>query len=509
MYFCKMLLIRTKLFETILAMTITERDRMTAFIVSPIFSSSNEETLLDLYTLLRNEVEKHERGETSMATEEELYKLLFPNKEWKQKTFDTLESRLLNVIKKAIIYQYASIDKFKSELTLEEEHNIEIRQLIYLAQFYRERKLLHQFESTINRLKTLQNTYPPIDGYFHIQLLIAQEEYDNASLYRQPERIDKRLETLESLDLNYIVQKLTILLQLEPPLKEKIEQKLATLENIIDSPNPIFHRIINLYRKAFMLIWHKEGEDEAILQEYLEFLEVDSLLLPIAQRKDLYTTARNFCVAKYKTGKSIYLNILFELIKKNLKAGFFYHKDGASEGIMFGAFQNIVAIALKLQESEWALNFLKEHRTKIIAPNAAEQERFYHFNLACYHFQRKEYDEALSLLKIDFDDNRYHLMARALEIKLYFEKPDKKDKEIDFLESRIAAFETYLSRNEMPTLDKTGYRNFLKLTKKLIKQKRINDKDLEDKDSIAEREWLLEKSHIVNEMIKKIRHSTV
>lgn len=504
-----MLLVRTKLFETILAMTVSERDRIPEFILSPVFFAK-EEKILELYYLLQREVEKYEQGKPFVQTEEEIYKLLSPNKEWNQKTFDSMESRLLNVIKKAIIYQYANIDKLRSEISHEEELNIEIKQLLFLAQFYRERKLHQLFDSTINRLKTLQNTSTPINGHFHTRLLIAQEEYDNASLYRLPERKEKRIETLESLDLYYIFHKLTTLLQLEPPIKEVIEPKLLSLENLIDSPNPIFHRVINLYRKAFMLIWHKEGEDEAILQEYLESLEVDSLLLPIAQRKDLYTTARNFCVAKYKTGKSIYLNILFDLIKKNLKAGLFYHKDGTiSEGIVFSALQNIVAIALKLQESDWVLAFLKEHRKKIIAPNSAEQERFYNFNLACYHFQRKEYDEALALLKTDFDDDRYRLIARALEIKLYFEKPDKKDKEIDFLESRIAAFETYLSRNEMPTLDKTGYRNFLKLTKKLIKQKRINDKDLEDKDSIAEREWLLEKSHIVNEMIKKIRHSTV
>lgn len=502
-------LVRTKLFETILAMTVSERDQIPNFILSPVFFVK-EDKLFELYTLFRNEVEKYERQEPFIETEEDIYKFLSPNKEWHQRTFDSMKSRLLNVIKKSIIYQYAGIDKLKLETTQEEELNIEIKQLLLLAQFYRERKLHQQFESTINRLRTLQNSSLPVNGHFYVKVLIAQEEYDNASLYRMPERIEKRLETLESLDLNYIVNKLTILLQLEPPLKEEIEKKLEILENLGDDSNPVFRRIINLYRKAFMLIWHKEGEDEAILQEYLESLEVDSLLLPIAQRKDLYTTARNFCVAKYKTGKSIYLNILFELIKKNLKAGLFYHKNGSlSEGIMFGAFQNIVAIALKLQESDWTLEFLKKHRAKIIAPNLAEQERFYNFNLACYHFQRKEYDEALALLKTDFDDDRYRLIARALEIKLHFEKPDKKDKEIDFLESRIAAFETYLSRNEMPALDKTGYRNFLKLTKKMIKQKRINDKDLEDKDSIAEREWLIEKSHIVNEMIKKMRYTTV
>jgi hypothetical protein len=502
-----MVLIRTKLFETILAMTASERDRIPDFILSPVFFAK-EDKILELYILLRKEVEKHEQGAFCIQSEEELYKLLSPSKEWNQKTFDSMESRLLNVIKKAIVYQYAGIDRFKLDVTKEDELNIEIKQLLFLAQFYRERKLLQQFDNTINRIKILQNSSPLSNEHYYTSFLTIQEEYEVASLYRMPERNNKRVETLESLDLYYLINKLSILIQFEPPIKEDIEKKLRNLENLSDEHNPLFNRIIDLYRKAFTLIWYKNKEEETILEEYLTALDADAHLLPAEQQKSLYTYARNFCAIKYKTGEIYYLKTLFELIKKNLKTGLLYHKDGAmSEGILHNSLQNIVAIALKLQESEWALKFLKEHRTKIIAPNAAEQERFYHFNLACYHFQRKEYDEALLLLKTDFDDKLYQLMARALEIKLYFEKPNKKEKEIEFLESRINAFEVYLSRNEVTPLDKTGYRNFIKLTKKMNKQKRITTKDLEDKNSIAEREWIIEKAKTLNDILKGMRYS--
>ena len=499
-----MLILRTKLFETILAMKVSERDRIPDFISSPIFFVK-EEKILELYILLRKEIEKYENGEKYAETEEEIYNLLSPNKKWNQKTFDSMESRLLNVIKKAIIYQYATFEKFRPEsLSEEEEVNIEIKQLLLLAKFYRERKLNQQFDNTINRIKALQNGNPYSNDYYVDRFNAAFEEYEIASLYRLPDRNEKRLMTLESLDLGYIVYKLAILLQSEPPIKEEIEQQILNLEKLSIKQDIRYQKIITIYRKAFNVIWYKEEDDETILDEYLTILENDIHLLPFEHQKNLYTCARNFCTAQYKKGKNHQLKILFELIKKNLKTGFLYFNNGAqNEGILFGAVQNTVAIALKLQESDWVLSFLQAHKTRILAPNAAEQERFYNFNLACYHFHRKEYDEALNLLNTDFDDDRYRLVARALEIKLYFDKADKKDKEIDFFENRIAAFETYLSRTDMPNIDKTGYRNFIKIIKKMNKFKQVTTQDLEEKNSIAEREWIVEKVSTLNEKKKK------
>lgn len=496
-----MLIFRTKLFETILAMTMSERDRIPDFIQSPVFFIK-EEKILELYFLLREEVEKYERGEPFVETEEEIYWFLSPTKEWHQRTFDSMKSRLLNVIKKAVIYQYAGIEKFRLDI-IEDDHSIEIKQLLYLAQFYQERKLHQQFENTINRLKLLHNSAPLSNEHYYTRYLAAREEFEVASRYRMPERNVKRIDALESFDLYYLVNKLSLLVLAERIIKVEMESQLQALENLNINQNPLFKRIINLYRMAFAVRCYKEGEDERILEDYLDVLETDIHLLPTEQQKNLYTYARNFCALKYKNGNIPYLGILFKLIQKNLKAGFFYHKDGTTtDGILHSSIQSIVAIALKLEQADWALNFLNEHKTKIIAPNPAEQQRFYHFNLACYHFQLKEYDEALELLETDFDDDRYRLVARALEIKLYFEKDDKKEKEIEFLESRIAAFETYLSRNDIPNLDKTGYRNFIKLIKKMNKQKRISSKDLEEKNSIAEREWILEKVEIMNKRKK-------
>ncbi|MBL7813647.1 MAG: hypothetical protein JNL70_01490 [Saprospiraceae bacterium] len=483
-----------------MALTVSERDRIPDFILSSFHSIKGDKPL-DFYNILRGEIEKFEKGENFAQTEQELYKLVSPNKEWNQRTFDSMESRLLNIVKKTIIYKYANIDKLDGEMTDEEEAKIEINQLLLLVRFYRERKLHQQFENTINRLKTLQENLPLIDDYFYFQYLITQEEYDNASIYRLPERIDKRVLALDSLDMYYIVNKLTILLHFEPPIKTEIEPQLEVLSKLANSSNPFFSRIFSLYKNAFHLLWIKDSddEDEQLLDSYLQILNVNSSLLPKTQQKDLYGVARNFCVAKYKKGKTQYLKILFDLNKKNLKAGLFYHKDGTiSEGIVFGALQNIVAIALRLKEIDWVLSFLKEHRHKIITPNAEEQERFYNFNMACCHFQLKEYDAALQLLNIEFDDKRYHLMARTLEIKLYYEKDNKKDKEEDFLSNRISALETYLARNDVLLVDKIGYRNFIKLLKKLIKNKKITEKDLADKNSIAEREWLIEKSKELN-----------
>ncbi len=487
----------TKLFETILAMTLSERDSIPNFILSPAFFTK-EEKILELYVLLRREVEKEERGEAIIEIEEEIYKLLSPEHSWQKRTFDSMKSRLLSVIKKAIIYQNTGVDKSNADITEAEAHSMEIKQLIYLSQFYRERKLHQQFDNTMNRLKVLHNYIPLSSDHYHTDYLVNNEAYSAACLYRTPERNTKRIETQDSLDVYYIVNKLSLLIQVEPSIKEEIVPQLELLENLNTTKNPIFCRIIDIYKTAFALIWHKEGDDGSILEHYLEVLDDDAYLLPLEDQKNCYTRARNFCTFKYKNGQRRYLDILFKLIRKNLKAGLLYHRDGVkTDGILHSSVQNIVAIALRLEKSDWALKFLEDHKTKIIAPTPAEQQRFYHFNMACYHFQLEEYDEALFLLRMDFDDERYRLAARALEIKLYFEKPNKSEVEIEHLEKRIAAFEAFLVRTVVGELDQMGYRNFIKFVKKLTKLKSILPSELEEKNKIAEREWIIEKIEIM------------
>ena len=115
------------------------------------------------------------------------------------------------------------------------------------------------------------------------------------------------------------------------------------------------------------------------------------------------------------------------------------------------------------------------------------------------------------MVKIEFDDYSYRLSARALEIKLLYEKVenfDRKGSDIERVDNRIAAFETYLTRNDMEDIDKLGYRNFVKIVKKLLKLKSISNKDLEEKHSIAEREWILEKVEQRTQWKKKIPFRT-
>ena len=92
-----MLLDKTKLFQTIGALTPDERNQIPYFIASPIFyKGTNRERLVKLYQILRGEIQKRETDATAdILTEQEIYALLYPNMAWNQSTFDPLESLLL------------------------------------------------------------------------------------------------------------------------------------------------------------------------------------------------------------------------------------------------------------------------------------------------------------------------------------------------------------------------------------------------------------------------------
>jgi hypothetical protein len=182
------------------------------------------------------------------------------------------------------------------------------------------------------------------------------------------------------------------------------------------------------------------------------------------------------------------------IYKDNLAAGLLYRSWGElPNGILFRSVQSIVNTALKENETEWALKFLEEHRNLIIAFSPQEQERFYHYNLARCYFQQKKYSEAFELLQLGFVDDKYNLAARSLEIKLYIEKTDKKDRENEYLEDRLSAFSVCLTGPKINPVDRNSFRHFIRLTRKYLKKKYLSEKDFPENASIAELDWLRSK----------------
>ena len=147
----------------------------------------------------------------------------------------------------------------------------------------------------------------------------------------------------------------------------------------------------------------------------------------------------------------------------------------------------------------WALQFTETHRYKVVGAN--ETEEFYQLNMALGLFAQQKLDEALAIIPFGSSYSNYHLAARRLELKIYFEL------NADLLPYKIDAFRMHVSRASQKFLSdymRELHANFVNLLQQISQSPRRDKgrsehliKRIQEKKWVAERNWLLEKAREV------------
>jgi hypothetical protein len=166
-------------------------------------------------------------------------------------------------------------------------------------------------------------------------------------------------------------------------------------------------------------------------------------------------------------------------------------------------YSNIVSIGSSLQAFEWVEAFMDKYYNYL---EEDIREDTGALCLALFHFNKKEYDQAVkTLLGFSFLDMLNLLKARCLLIRIYYEQFLLDDTLGEFLIDQATAFEKFIRRHKKISANKSGaYLNFIKFIKKLVLyQLRNEDHDelrqaLGEQPSIMYREWLLEKMMIID-----------
>jgi hypothetical protein len=138
---------------------------------------------------------------------------------------------------------------------------------------------------------------------------------------------------------------------------------------------------------------------------------------------------------------------------------------------------------------DWAENFILKYK-ELIDSFAND---YYLFNLARIYYEKKDYKNAKKcLIHVDFEEVLTVLNGKAFLAKILFETKD-----YNYLESHLAAFESYLKRKNNLEYLWEMYDNFIKTLKKICFTKftklSLNTllEDIKDK-KIAEKQWLIE-----------------
>lgn len=294
--------------------------------------------------------------------------------------------------------------------------------------------------------------------------------------------------TADSLDNFYLAEKLRCtcfmltserLLAVPYQLRfaEEINEYLCRCEP--ESLSPIvwaYHLVYQILRKPEA---HHEFER---LKTALPALQSK---LHRAEIEEIYQHAINYCNLQIIQADSRYVAEALNLYVWGLDAGILLQNAQLSPW----HFKNIIKLALRLAKYDWTEEFIRT-RTPLL-PREFREDAF-HYNLAELYYYTKQNDQALEHLnKVEFTDVSYHLGAKIMLAKIYFEMDA-----LDALDSLLHAFGIYLRRNKIISEDiRKTYLNFVTILGKLIKANPAQFPALRAKIEatplLAARTWLL------------------
>lgn len=239
--------------------------------------------------------------------------------------------------------------------------------------------------------------------------------------------------------------------QYELPYLDEIFRRVAAQEaQLHDQP------AIKIYMAlAQLLLVEQTAEHFNILEELLgKYPKV----LPTDERRSVYNFLLNYCVQRINLGEAHYYQKVLAIYRSLLAEKLLLRDQQLSQW----TYTNIITSGSRLKAWEWTENFIEEYRS-YLPPQ--DQYNAYHYNWAALRYEQGDYDKALQgLHQIEFTDAFYHLAAKTIQLKIYYQK-----EATDSFQALLFATRQFVSRNrQLSTIKKKAYLNFLKLARRLF-----------------------------------------
>lgn len=441
------------------------------FLQSPFFNQRSD--VLALFELL---IATRRPGK-ALPNKEEIVQALYPGEPFDDQRVRHTMSFLLKNIEQFMAHQ----------VIFENGHFVQAK----LAEAYRRRNLPDQFQRTLAALKKTHEGSPlrHADHYwagYEIQL----QDYLFTATTRRSTELNLQ-EIGDQLDLAFLALKLRqSCVALSHQAVFKTDYDFGLLKEVLDyieKENLLELPAIGVYYHCYQAL--TKATETVHFQSFKKMLYLHDGAFPLAESRDLYLLAINFCIRRYNEGSAGFLAEEFELYKTALEKNILLVNGALSRF----TYQNVVTLGLVLGEYDWVEDFLENYtqllETRFRAANHS-------FNLARLEYFRRRFDKALDLLqRSDYEDLLLNLSAKTLLLKIYFETA-----EFNALDSLLDSMSNFVRRKKAIGYHRDNYLNLVRLMKKLL-QTPIGDKAAREKlateiaetKSVAEREWLLEK----------------
>lgn len=467
----------TYLLEIIRALQPRQRAEMALFLESPLYNEGgNAEELKTLYKVI---LEAAPDFLEEKLGKERVYALVYPETKFVQGKLEKLMVELNKLLRIFLL----------SKRYLSEQNEVQL-QVDWLA-WLREEGLAGRAEILLSKMsnKKLEEKEESLERY-RLDLLIAEEKHELQSIQNQingdlgiPELID----CLDVFYHNYRVELSNryLLQQKGLPLPE-LNSNNKNLQYFQESSLLflISSRIGDLLKKELPI------PDD--FQDLLQLLATHQKRIPFQTQAQFFAYLRSLCTLLINSGQIAFAEILHQIHQDNLGRGLFFVNGEISSN----SYINIVQIAIRVKEYEWAKTFTENYKKKIIGGD--KDQFFYRFNLSHCLFEEGDLDEALKVLPEPSSHSHYHRTIRRLELKIYYELRS------DLLHYKLFAFRKYFERTATKSIPANlremhieFFNILLQLSQSPLKDKARSERLIEriqKKKLLADRAWLLEKA---------------
>lgn len=465
---------------------------------SQLFNSGKRP--LKVQALLKHLLLFHPLFDSADIDEEKVYQAVFPNEKYNKAKLARLASESMNVVQRFIRVCCALPE-------------MEFNDWLAQVQFYQQRGLDNDFFYALEQAGLILDKMIQKDQvYFYRQFVIETERIKHLIKLNDKKSNVNLPDAIRHLDLFYIISKMefcSYLLVQSISTKLDIQSSMVLLDPVLKAAKEFYLDVpvVSAYYHTYLLLLRSNQDSDVEFQKLNKELKKHANSIPLGALKTIHTCMRNHLVNRYVQGNTTCLSELFDLFKEQTLWGTIY-QDG--NHILASTLQNAITVALKLNETDWAIDFLKQHENRI--NGADDAKAVYQFNLANILFHQGKYQAAQDCLEhFHFREMFYNLAVRRLDIKLVYET----EMPLKFFKSRLGALKNFVFEQKelLPTDKYDSNNNFVKLMMQIgslfeDEDKPVSPKNLKEglhsriqhlnekvqnEKTIAEREWLLEK----------------
>lgn len=366
------------------------------------------------------------------------------------------ELRLNNILSDTLQLGYQLLGQLELEARSTFQKRLELQALL-------DRRAEKHLRHSTQRLQQLTDRLPHRSHHYQHDRYKMAQLLDRYALQRNPRRFTPHLQHQnDALDRYYWCNKLRLACDMASRNRainatyncHFLEELLSLFRQqpplLAESP------ALQTYYQALMMLSSKEEGHYRALRELLS--QHYNVFTP-EERQDLYDYAQNYCVKRINSGEAAFYRDILDLYKEMLDRKVLLRQGYLTQW----SYINIVTAGIRLKEFKWTEDFIYTYRSQL-APEV--QENVFTYNLAALQFERAQYQEALQTLQgVEFSDAFYHMAAKMIQLKSYYELQEE-----EAFYALLEASRKYIKRNrQLSAYQKQSNGNFLKMIARLQK----------------------------------------